>query len=219
MSDADMLAELVDATRCAKRGAYANDERLTRAAFAIQDELDRLRADIARLTAELAARQAFKDYVHTRLDDAGVPVDPPSPHRDAGCRIGGRLDWLLAELAAAKERERAATIIPGCMKCAKCGFGLVRTTLCVGSGTAFAGNNETEPCPNGCGPLWPETWESRARDVQRVAEEALDRERVLHAFVRAWDSWLAGTLWPDACVSKILRADLHAAREAVGPCS
>lgn len=38
----------------------------------------------------------------------------------------------------------------------------------------------------------------------------------LRAFVAAWDAWLAGTLWPDADVSKILRADLHAAREAVG---
>lgn len=42
-----------------------------------------------------------------------------------------------------------------------------------------------------------------------------ERER-LRAFVAAWDAWLAGTLWPDADVSKILRADLHAARQALG---
>jgi hypothetical protein len=39
--------------------------------------------------------QAFKDYVHKRLDDAGVSVDPESPHKAAGCRIGGRLDIVL----------------------------------------------------------------------------------------------------------------------------
>lgn len=44
---------------------------------------------------ELARLRNFKSYVHQRLDEAGVPVDPPSPHREAGCRIGGRLDAVL----------------------------------------------------------------------------------------------------------------------------
>jgi hypothetical protein len=54
--------------------------------------------------------QAFKDYVHRRLDEAGVPIDPDSPHRAEGCRVGGRLDVLLAAVeigtAAAAEREK-----------------------------------------------------------------------------------------------------------------
>lgn len=41
--------------------------------------------------------KAFKDYVHKRLDDAGVPIDPESPHKEAGCRIGGRLDIVLRD--------------------------------------------------------------------------------------------------------------------------
>lgn len=40
---------------------------------------------------------AFKTYVHQRMDEAGVPVDPDSPHKVAGCRIGGRLDVLIGE--------------------------------------------------------------------------------------------------------------------------
>lgn len=41
--------------------------------------------------------QAFKDYVHQRLDDAGVPPNPSPPkHALHGCRIGDRLDWVLA---------------------------------------------------------------------------------------------------------------------------
>lgn len=43
------------------------------------------------------ALQKFKDFVHTRLDKAGVPVDPPGEHRDAGCRIGQRLDLVLGK--------------------------------------------------------------------------------------------------------------------------
>jgi len=59
--------------------------------------------------AELEALRGFKAYVHQRLDDAGIPVDPPSPHRDAGCRIGGRLDVALAAAAAASAAANAAS--------------------------------------------------------------------------------------------------------------
>lgn len=40
--------------------------------------------------------EQFKAYVHGRLDAAGVPADPESPHKAEGCRIGGRLDLVLA---------------------------------------------------------------------------------------------------------------------------
>jgi hypothetical protein len=49
--------------------------------------------------------EAFKAFVHKRLDDAAVPTDPPGEHRDAGCRIGQRLDWLFADVK--KERDAA----------------------------------------------------------------------------------------------------------------
>lgn len=42
--------------------------------------------------------QRFKEYVHARLDAAGVPTDPDSPHKAEGCRIGGRLDYVLGRL-------------------------------------------------------------------------------------------------------------------------
>jgi hypothetical protein len=76
-----------------------------------------LAGEIAALNAEVAALRAFKAYVHKRLDDAGVPADPPGPHRDAGCRIGQRLDLVLnakavcddcAACAARRNAERTA---------------------------------------------------------------------------------------------------------------
>lgn len=58
--------------------------------------------------AERAAKlQKFKDWVHNYLDAHGVPHHPPGSHGAAGCRIGDRMDWLMARLAAA-ERERDA---------------------------------------------------------------------------------------------------------------
>ncbi len=53
-----------------------------------------LNAEMAK--AERDKLQKFKDYVHGRLDAAGVPTDPDSPHKAEGCRIGGRLDILIA---------------------------------------------------------------------------------------------------------------------------
>ena len=43
--------------------------------------------------------------------------------------------------------------VPGMRKCAKCGFVLISTNLHVSHGT-FSANDQPEPCPNGCGPLW-----------------------------------------------------------------
>lgn len=51
----------------------------------------------SKIEAERDALMAFKAYVHTRLDDAGVPTHPEGPHSAAGCRIGDRLDIVLAE--------------------------------------------------------------------------------------------------------------------------
>lgn len=51
--------------------------------------------DCKGLVKTIKRLQAFKDYVHQRLDEAGVPADPDSPHKAAGCRVGGRLDVAL----------------------------------------------------------------------------------------------------------------------------
>lgn len=66
-----------------------------------------------------------------------------------------------------------ANVVPGVMHCAKCKFRLVRTNLYVSDGTTGPGDNTTEPCPNGCGPLWPVTWEQEARECWARIEELL----------------------------------------------
>jgi hypothetical protein len=82
-------------------------ERITailRAAYAI----DAIRP--APVEEQVAKLQAFKDYVHQRLDEAGIPTHPDGEHSKEGCRVGDRLDIALrteAEVRAA-ERERLA---------------------------------------------------------------------------------------------------------------
>lgn len=64
------------------------------------EQRDKARAEAVVMREGRDKLAAFKAYVHKRLDDQGVPVDPDSPHKAEGCRIGGRLDWLFADAAA-----------------------------------------------------------------------------------------------------------------------
>jgi hypothetical protein len=61
-----------------------------------QKQLGMLGEENAALRAQVESLAEFKAYVHRRLDEAGVPTDPDSPHKAEGCRIGGRLDIVLA---------------------------------------------------------------------------------------------------------------------------
>lgn len=58
---------------------------------------DRKDADLmARAAERLEKQEKFKEYVHARLDAAGVEQRPDGEHSKAGCRIGDRLDIVLA---------------------------------------------------------------------------------------------------------------------------
>lgn len=70
-----------------------------------------------------------------------------------------------------------SNLVPGVMRCAKCGFEVVRKILHVNSGTIGPGDSKTEPCPNECGPLWPVTWEQWAADGWKAAEIAHEESK------------------------------------------
>ena len=54
-----------------------------------------LAKEVEALTDTVSKLREFKDYVHRRLDEAGVPTNPdPTKTKETGCRIGPRLDWL-----------------------------------------------------------------------------------------------------------------------------
>lgn len=78
----------------------------------------------------------------------------------------------------------APHLVPGLMHFAQCHFALTRTNLNFRNGTVSAGDNKTEPCPNGCGPLWPVTWEQHARKGWEVAERYFEDVRMLNLLER-----------------------------------
>lgn len=93
------------------------------------------------LRAECDALKAFKAFVHRRLDEAGVPVDPPGPHRDAGCRIGQRLDVLIGE----RDRYRAALeVVARCWRGRKRSFS--PPNYYMGHSERCGGKGNDRPC-------------------------------------------------------------------------
>jgi hypothetical protein len=101
-------------------------------------------------------------------------------------------DGLRAKLAAAVRREEnqkasidvlsqrvkaleSAAIVPGVLRCAKCDYELMKTNLYFNYGTVGPGDSETEPCPNGCGPLWPVTWHAWAITGFAEAAKAVEQ--------------------------------------------
>lgn len=51
-----------------------------------------------RIAEQRDALEAFKAYVHKRLDEAGIPANPGGPHTEQGCRVGDRLDLLIGRV-------------------------------------------------------------------------------------------------------------------------
>lgn len=64
--------------------------------------------DEARASVEKLGR--FKSYVHQRIDEAAVPSDPdPKGNAEHGCRIEGRLDFLIGQRdVAQRDRDKVA---------------------------------------------------------------------------------------------------------------
>lgn len=65
---------------------------------------------IAKLEAERDALKRFKEFVHRRLDTAGVETNPDGPHSKEGCRIGDRLDLVFGERDALDKALASALV-------------------------------------------------------------------------------------------------------------
>lgn len=91
----------------------------------------------------------------------------------------GHTKWYKAIRPVLVAQQAARDVVPGLMHCAKCKFQLVRTNLYFSNGTTGPGDNKTEPCPNGCGPLWPVTWKEDALDSRKKLDELFDENQAL----------------------------------------
>lgn len=59
----------------------------------------------ADVESERNALLKFKQYVHQRLDEAGVPTHPNGRPSAEGCRVGDRLDIALSALSVLRDMD------------------------------------------------------------------------------------------------------------------
>ena len=148
--------------------------------LALLDELEAAEKQIAELKSGIkSANDRYENRTPTQwaYDQACLAIEK---HRTRADDAEERIAELLS-----------AVIAPGIMRCAGCGFVVTKNSINMNAGTITAGDSKTEPCPNGCGPLWPVTWKEQAIEMrdsseqwfeelqevrQRIAE--LERERV-----------------------------------------
>lgn len=120
-----------------------------------------------------------------RIGDAEFHAHTADTLRWAAALIArerARADAAEAELKSLQQDARL--VVPGVMRCAKCSFVLHRVTLHTMDGSASAGDNRSEPCPNGCGPLRPMTWKRQARELQERLEACVVEGRASEALLR-----------------------------------
>ena len=104
------------------------------------------------------------------------------------------------------------TVVPGRLRCQKCGFVLVRVSLYMASGTTGPDESSSEPCLN-CGePMLPVTWEQEAREAWKTAERLFEETRAL------WQPMTTAPKDGSAVLVLLEGSDIpHAARWLSGP--
>jgi hypothetical protein len=153
-------------------------ERLIYWGNRLREKLYQKTARIAELETEL---DAFRAKV-TELEKKDTESADFICREDDNCPTENAVlqrEWR--QVTATVAQLEASRLVPGVMHCAKCNFSLTRINIYVGNGATGPGDNKTEPCPNGCGPLWPVTWEQEARDGWKINADLAVRNRELEA--------------------------------------
>ena len=146
------------------RGARGYEVRLSSQAIA---------QHVLKNNAEFIA--AFNPKVALALLDELEAAEALNKHLELAIRKAeGCSEALRRKTEAAEKRiaeQQSAIIAPGIMRCAGCGFVLTKNSINMAAGTITAGDSKTEPCPNGCGPLWPVTWKEQALQMRDDSEQ------------------------------------------------
>lgn len=120
--------------------------------------------------AEAALADVHDGNAWIAFDEACTPEAILSPLKD--------LDKAEATIL----RLEPLVHVPGQWRCAKCKFVVHKMVLCASTGAVgLKPDTATEPCPNGCGPLWPCTWKEDAFECGNRLEQQHDEIAALKA--------------------------------------
>lgn len=161
--------------------------QLRREFVATGDELTSIRAERERLCTIVGLTHELEQDGETLISLVTQAKNAVTGATTAWEEQCDRADKLEAEA----ERLKTASIVPGTMQCAKCKFHRVSKVLSMSTGTVGMAENTPEPCPNGCGPLWPITWEQEAHELGTRLENFHDQIQQLKAELNRPDEIVA----------------------------
>lgn len=142
-----------------------NDELFDEALLNVDGDVDAANAFnlIAGPETMLALLDALEAAENNLIDSECHVVELDESLRDKQALLESA-EKRIAEL-------QSSVIAPGIMRCAGCGFVLTKNNINMSAGTVTAGDSKSEPCPNGCGPLWPVTWKEQALEMRDDSEK------------------------------------------------
>lgn len=169
--------------------------------------------------SQFEASDIDSDDVDLRFEVDGVETGTNVSIVDECGQAAQMITALVEALEAAEKRNaelQSDVIAPGIMRCAGCGFVLTKNSINMAAGTITAGDSKTEPCPNGCGPLWPVTWKEQALQMRDDSEswflELQDAKKRI-AELEARTVKLPESFYPDGDIDCPLAVNLDDVKE------
>ncbi|WKM70699.1 hypothetical protein Q2T70_20225 [Klebsiella oxytoca] len=132
------------------------------------------------LSESSVAEAIFESIVE---NENGKEIQFERPISDLAYAAFLQLERLVEALEKAQQRiaELESEVkFPGVMRCNTCGF--TRSHVIVAPGGMRAGESTPEHCPNGCGPLWHDTYRRQYNELYDVYKELESRTVTIEPF-------------------------------------
>lgn len=156
-------------------GVRMADEAWQAASKASEQQLAAVVAECAALVEALEKAQKHGQEWKSLCEAAAVDLDDwqeiDDKSRGLICKMADSIIALNERIASLESEVK----FPGVMRCNTCGFS--RSHVIVTPGGMRAGESTPEHCPNGCGPMWHDTYRRQYNELYD-AYKALDSRTV-----------------------------------------
>lgn len=168
------ITELAQSLKAAAENAIVAHERL--AAYPYGEIIDISQHEGEQIDIDITDINEFHEEASPANVLALVDALEKAQQQIVELQQGCENDPRIHEIIDLKERiaELESQIkFPGVMRCNTCGFS--RSHVIVTPGGMLAGESEPEHCPNGCGPLWHETYRRQYNELYDAYKELESR--------------------------------------------
>ncbi|HHZ7594378.1 TPA: hypothetical protein ACWMCL_002198 [Klebsiella pneumoniae] len=126
-------------------------------------------ANVLALVEALEGRNALVALQKIEIRELNAELEKAPEPRAQLIEADGELEALRQRIAELD----SSGIAPGILRCTKCSFVQTKNIISVTADAITTVSSESEPCPNGCGPLQPATWKALAIQLMFTTKQGL----------------------------------------------